>query len=68
MKYSINGWDYHGHHDVIRFEANSDEEALERFNREVGYMYGDVTLYKCPKGYPEHAYVNDTYIELKKAR
>lgn len=50
-KYSINGWDYHGHHTVEEFEASSVEEAIEKFNKESMYSYGDCTLYECPNGF-----------------
>ena len=51
MKYSINTWDYHGHHVEDEFESDDKKEAVQRFNKRAMHAYGDCTLYECPNGW-----------------
>lgn len=50
-RYSINGWDYHGHHSTEEFETESVDEAMHRFKVACQDSYGDCTLYECPNGF-----------------
>ena len=49
-KYSINGWDYHGHHSTSEFVA-TPEEAIKKWEVECMHSYGSCTLYECPNGF-----------------